>query len=440
MQTEYFGYMKRDPDDTGAAFWLSGRVLQAMKPAGSFLGATAVFVAVAIAAAAQSATPTPTPTLPSLISCVGDCHGDDQIAVDELLSLVNIALGNAAVSTCLAGDVNHDMQITIDEILTAVNAALNGCPVTPTAPPTPIPSATTTPSGAGTPIATATTTISPTASPTTTPTPTPTCFSPTRPPLTVSFSVSPEIPNVGDIVNVSAYINTGAGPPTGTGVYLTNTEGTPPAASQVFGQARITGSSGGVGGGTVTFEMRAVQPGTASVSLNFMYPVTEICDPLHPRTTVHYGAAGVNVTVAGETPTPTPATPTPTPTCFSPTRPPLSVFFSVHPDAPRVGDLVEVSASITTQAGPATLVGFYGAKPVFDQARVTGSSGGFWYSSVTFEMRAVQPGTATVELSFYYEITVRVCGQWSNYNFVYDSATVDISVAPGETPTPTSGP
>jgi hypothetical protein len=50
------------------------------------------------------------------------------VTVDELLSMVNIALGNADVSTCLNGDSNHDMRITIDEILTAVNNALSGCP------------------------------------------------------------------------------------------------------------------------------------------------------------------------------------------------------------------------------------------------------------------------------------------------------------------------
>ena len=42
--------------------------------------------------------------------------------------MVNAALGNANVSTCLAGDANHDLQITVDEILAAVNNALNGCP------------------------------------------------------------------------------------------------------------------------------------------------------------------------------------------------------------------------------------------------------------------------------------------------------------------------
>lgn len=69
-------------------------------------------------------TPTPTPTP----SCTGDCNSSMSVTVDELLTMVNIALGNADVSTCLAGDANHDTQITIDEILTAVSYALSGCP------------------------------------------------------------------------------------------------------------------------------------------------------------------------------------------------------------------------------------------------------------------------------------------------------------------------
>jgi Carboxypeptidase regulatory-like domain len=59
--------------------------------------------------------------------CVGDCNGNGQVTVDEILTMVNIALGNTPVTTCEAGDANHDGQITVDEILTAVNHALNGC-------------------------------------------------------------------------------------------------------------------------------------------------------------------------------------------------------------------------------------------------------------------------------------------------------------------------
>ena len=46
------------------------------------------------------------------------------MTVDEVLTMVNIALGNADISTCTPGDTNHDGTITIDEILTAVNVAL----------------------------------------------------------------------------------------------------------------------------------------------------------------------------------------------------------------------------------------------------------------------------------------------------------------------------
>ncbi len=61
------------------------------------------------------------------VPCAGDCGGDEHVTVDELLTMVNIALGNADVSGCEAGDLNQDGQITVDEILTAVNNALNAC-------------------------------------------------------------------------------------------------------------------------------------------------------------------------------------------------------------------------------------------------------------------------------------------------------------------------
>jgi uncharacterized repeat protein (TIGR01451 family) len=63
----------------------------------------------------------------AVAACIGDCNGDAEVTVDELLTMVNIALGNANVSACTPGDDNHDNEITIDEILTAVNHALTGC-------------------------------------------------------------------------------------------------------------------------------------------------------------------------------------------------------------------------------------------------------------------------------------------------------------------------
>ena len=78
--------------------------------------------------------------------CVGDCGNSGEVTVDEILTMVNIALGTTDVAMCMAGDGNHDSQITVDEIITAVNHALAGCQLTPTpttsVPPTPTPTMT----------------------------------------------------------------------------------------------------------------------------------------------------------------------------------------------------------------------------------------------------------------------------------------------------------
>jgi hypothetical protein len=59
--------------------------------------------------------------------CSGDCGLNGSVTVDEVLTMVNIGLGNRSVSECLGGDLNGDGEITVDEILTAVNSALLGC-------------------------------------------------------------------------------------------------------------------------------------------------------------------------------------------------------------------------------------------------------------------------------------------------------------------------
>jgi hypothetical protein len=61
------------------------------------------------------------------VPCAGDCNTDGEVTVDELLSMVNVALGNTDVAVCVAGDANGDAGITVDEILSAVNNALQGC-------------------------------------------------------------------------------------------------------------------------------------------------------------------------------------------------------------------------------------------------------------------------------------------------------------------------
>ena len=60
--------------------------------------------------------------------CAGDCNGDRSVAINELITGVNIALGSAQVSSCPSFDVSGDGNVAINELIAAVNNALNGCP------------------------------------------------------------------------------------------------------------------------------------------------------------------------------------------------------------------------------------------------------------------------------------------------------------------------
>ena len=79
---------------------------------------------------ATSASATPTPSAKRTQAppaCIGDCNGDGEVSIDELITVVNIGLGTTPFVECPAGDGDGDGDITIDEILRAVNAALHGC-------------------------------------------------------------------------------------------------------------------------------------------------------------------------------------------------------------------------------------------------------------------------------------------------------------------------
>lgn len=67
-----------------------------------------------------------TPTLPPA-TCLGDCDGSGDVVVSELVTMVNIALGNFPLSRCPAGDGDSDGAIRINELVGAVSNALNGC-------------------------------------------------------------------------------------------------------------------------------------------------------------------------------------------------------------------------------------------------------------------------------------------------------------------------
>ena len=66
---------------------------------------------------------------PAAAVCVGDCSGNSEVTVNELVAMVNIALETAPLSQCRNGDANGDGSITVAEIVTAVSRALNGCSV-----------------------------------------------------------------------------------------------------------------------------------------------------------------------------------------------------------------------------------------------------------------------------------------------------------------------
>lgn len=59
--------------------------------------------------------------------CTGDCNGDMNVTIDELITLVNIALGTASIDQCHAGDRDGSNAVTVDELVAAVKIALEGC-------------------------------------------------------------------------------------------------------------------------------------------------------------------------------------------------------------------------------------------------------------------------------------------------------------------------
>jgi hypothetical protein len=70
---------------------------------------------------------TPAPTMPPSV-CVGDCAGTGTVAVNNIITLVNITLGTADISACPNG-VPSNGEVNVAVIIQAVNNALNGCGV-----------------------------------------------------------------------------------------------------------------------------------------------------------------------------------------------------------------------------------------------------------------------------------------------------------------------
>jgi pimeloyl-ACP methyl ester carboxylesterase len=64
----------------------------------------------------------------SEVICTGDCNYDHTTGIDELLTGVTIALGQASIDTCRGFDRNGDGTASVDELLSGVRNALDGCP------------------------------------------------------------------------------------------------------------------------------------------------------------------------------------------------------------------------------------------------------------------------------------------------------------------------
>jgi hypothetical protein len=79
---------------------------------------------------ATTGAPTSTPTTaasPTPAACVGDCNDNKIVAINELVTGVNIALGSFPISQCSAFDTNGNQMVDINELIAGVGSLLNGC-------------------------------------------------------------------------------------------------------------------------------------------------------------------------------------------------------------------------------------------------------------------------------------------------------------------------
>jgi cysteine-rich repeat protein len=85
-----------------------------------WLGAVSLVVFGGLAMPAQAQTP-----------CAGDCDGSETVAINELITCVNISLGNTPLSSCTACDPDGGGTVAINELIQAVSRSLFGCSGTP---------------------------------------------------------------------------------------------------------------------------------------------------------------------------------------------------------------------------------------------------------------------------------------------------------------------
>jgi len=60
--------------------------------------------------------------------CPGDCDGDGQVVVAEVIVAVRILLGETALTACPIADHDVDGKVSVGDVVRAVRASLDGCP------------------------------------------------------------------------------------------------------------------------------------------------------------------------------------------------------------------------------------------------------------------------------------------------------------------------
>jgi hypothetical protein len=117
---------------SGTGLYVGGDFIQSADGAVKNLNHIARFDAGSAPTATPTATATtPTPTATATVTpvrCTGDCNGSGAVTIDELIKGVNIALGQAPLTSCPSLDADGSGTVTIDELVRAVTNALNGCP------------------------------------------------------------------------------------------------------------------------------------------------------------------------------------------------------------------------------------------------------------------------------------------------------------------------
>ncbi len=88
---------------------------------------TVMPTAITTAAATPTMLSTVAPSRTATLSCAGDCNGDGQVTISELIIGVNIVLGTQSVLACPSFDSHQTGRVTISDLVVAVNHVLLGC-------------------------------------------------------------------------------------------------------------------------------------------------------------------------------------------------------------------------------------------------------------------------------------------------------------------------